>query len=259
MGDLGQAGTPDSSNFHIATETNILNGCISSPSTEIFVQSPASGGILHLSAWGRPKLNPNNPNRPLRLAYSFHRDRVIQACKGARKAALWPTRKTRDLIGCSLLRRDQIHQTRSWYEDNLSLDVLNMRCPSLVGRYLADQWRRLDPKAIVLNESYDARINIPGIEQPEKYLLISQVGFVNHSGDAGRISSNIIPHERRNAAVMEKLVSEGVEKNAALALSAGTFPAYLKSFRRTARSNRSTSRATQKFSTIRGNCCSTTS
>jgi hypothetical protein len=57
-----------------------------------------------------------------------------------------------------------------------------MRCPSLLGRYLADQWRRLDPKAIVLNESYDARINFPSIEQPENYLLISQVGFVNHSG-----------------------------------------------------------------------------
>src|ERR1700730_15662419 len=83
---------------------------------------------------------------------------------------------------CSLLRRDQIHQTRSWYEDNRSLDVLKMRGPSLVGRYLADQLRRHDPKAIVLNESYDARINIPGIEQPENYLLISQVGFVNHRG-----------------------------------------------------------------------------
>src|SRR5579863_1311827 len=35
-----------------------------------------------------------------------------------------------------------------------------------------------------------------------------------------------------DAAVMDKLVSEGVEKNAARALSAGTFPAYLKSFRK---------------------------
>jgi hypothetical protein len=70
--------------------------------------------------------------------------------------------------------------------------VLNMRCPSLDGRYLADQWRRLDPKAIVLNESYDARINFPGIEQPENYLLISQMGFVNHSGAPARITSNII-------------------------------------------------------------------
>jgi hypothetical protein len=38
---------------------------------------------------------------------------------------------------------------------------------------------RRDPKAIVLDESHDARINL-GIEQPENNRLISQVGFVNH-------------------------------------------------------------------------------
>jgi hypothetical protein len=61
------------------------------------------------------------------------------------------------------------------------LDALNRGPPGLIGIELADQWRRLDPKAIVLDESHDPRINL-GIEQPENYRLISQVGFVNHSG-----------------------------------------------------------------------------
>ncbi len=85
------------------------------------------------------------------------------------------------LFGYSLLRRDQIHQTRCWYEKNRILDALNLRFPGLIGIHLADQWRRIDPKAIGLDQSHDARIN-PDIEQPENYLLISQVGFVNHSG-----------------------------------------------------------------------------
>jgi len=87
----------------------------------------------------------------------------------------------RRLFGCSLLRRDQIHETRSWDENNRGLNVLNVWFPGLVGRHLGNHWRRLDPKAIVLYESYDARIN-PGVEQAEDYLLISQVGFVDHGG-----------------------------------------------------------------------------
>src|ERR1700693_1898988 len=82
---------------------------------------------------------------------------------------------------CSLLRGDQVHETRSWGEKNPGLNVLNIRFPRLVGRHLGEHRGRLDPKAIVLNESYDARIN-PGIEQAENYLLISQVGFVDHDG-----------------------------------------------------------------------------
>jgi len=61
------------------------------------------------------------------------------------------------------------------------LNVLNIGFPGLVGRHLAEHRGRLDPKAIVLNESYDTGIN-PGIEQAENYLLISQVGFVDHGG-----------------------------------------------------------------------------
>jgi hypothetical protein len=44
------------------------------------------------------------------------------------------------------------------------LDALNRGAPGLIGIELANQWRRLDPKAIVLDESHDARINHRGIE-----------------------------------------------------------------------------------------------
>jgi hypothetical protein len=89
--------------------------------------------------------------------------------------------RTRGTAGAySLLRRNQIHQTRSWYEKNRIFDAFNRGLPGLIGIELADQWRRLDPKAIVLDESHDARINHRVIEQPENYRLISQVGFVNH-------------------------------------------------------------------------------
>jgi hypothetical protein len=81
----------------------------------------------------------------------------------------------------SLLRRNQIHQGRGWYEKNRILDALNLSFPGLIGIHLADQWRRLDPKAIVLDESHDPRIN-PGIEQPENYVSIAQMSFVNHGG-----------------------------------------------------------------------------
>ena len=45
---------------------------------------------------------------------------------------------------CSL----QIHETRSWDENNRGLNVLNIRFPRLVGRHLGEHRGRLDPKAM---------------------------------------------------------------------------------------------------------------
>ena len=82
----------------------------------------------------------------------------------------------------SLLRHDQIHQTRSWHKEDGSVNLLNFRPPSRIISHLFDQRRGLDPEAVSLNKLHNAGEDPSTVNKPENDLFISQMRFVIHSG-----------------------------------------------------------------------------
>jgi hypothetical protein len=82
----------------------------------------------------------------------------------------------------SLLRHNQIHQTRSWHKEDRSVNLLNFRLPGRIISHLFDQRWGLDPEAVSLNKLHNAGEDPGTVNKPENDLFISQMCFVIHRG-----------------------------------------------------------------------------